>query len=193
MTLLSEGLVNALSWWRIADTTWRNPLDPTFAAQYGGRWNPPASFPVLYLNENMEGARANFRRFARRWPYEPEDLKESHGPVLIECGLPERQTVCDVHTVAGVAAAGLPASYPLSRHRTIVRRTTCQGIGLRAKASALNGVHCRSAADPVGSLRELAWFPATPSSVAYQLTRLTFRRWYYRSSCAGSVKASSML
>lgn len=186
MTLLSEGLVNGLSWWRIAGATWPDPLVPTFAARDGGRWNPRGSFPVLYLNENKDGARMNLRRFARKWPYEPEDLRESQRPVLIECNLPERQIVCDVHTVAGVQAAGLPASYPLSNRGTIVPRVACQGIGVRAKDTGLNGIHCRSAADPLGKLRELAWFPVAPSNTAYQVSRLTFPQWYYPASATGA-------
>lgn len=180
MTLLSEGLVDDLSWWRVAGATWHNPLDPAFAAAIGGRWNPPNSFPVLHLNESKDGARANFRNFARRWPYDPEDVKDFQGPVLIECSLPKRQMVCDVHTVAGVAAAGLPAGYPLADQGTVVAHTVCRRIGLEAKTTSLNGIHCRSAADSTGRLRELAWFPATPSSIARQVDRLAFARWYYR-------------
>lgn len=186
MTLLSEGLVNTLSWWRVADPKWPNPLDPTFAARIGRRWNPPDSFPVLYLNENKDGARKNLRRFAGKWPYEPEDLRESQGPVLIECNLPERQTVCDIHTSAGVEAAGLPVSYPLSSRGTIVPHAACQGIGLRVRDMGLNGIHCRSAADPSGKLRELAWFPPAPSSVAYEISRLTFSQWYYPAPATGA-------
>ena len=47
-----EALPGDHVWWRIADPAWSNPLDPDFAWRRGGRWNPPDSFPVLYLNED---------------------------------------------------------------------------------------------------------------------------------------------
>ena len=44
---------------RVADAAWRRPLDATFAAERGGRWNPPDSFPVVYLCRTLAVARAN--------------------------------------------------------------------------------------------------------------------------------------
>ena len=32
---------------------WDDPLDPNYAKGYGGRWNPPDSFPTLYFNEDL--------------------------------------------------------------------------------------------------------------------------------------------
>jgi len=72
----------------VADGTWRDPLDPSFAAQRGGRWNPPGSFPSLYLNEDQVTARTNLRAFIAGWPYEPEDLRDDNGPVLVGATLP---------------------------------------------------------------------------------------------------------
>ena len=43
--LLREPVPDAHVWWRIADSAWTNPLEPTFAQRQGGRWNPPDSFP----------------------------------------------------------------------------------------------------------------------------------------------------
>ena len=53
MALRREILPDAHEWWRIADPAWTNPLDPSFAQRQGGRWNPPDSFPTLYLDEDM--------------------------------------------------------------------------------------------------------------------------------------------
>ena len=60
----------------VADPAWANPLDPAFAHRRGGRWNPSDSFPTLCLDEDVVTARMNFRAFAARWPYKPEDLRD---------------------------------------------------------------------------------------------------------------------
>ena len=73
--LQREALPEAHVWWRVADPSWSDPLDPAFARRYGGRWNPPGMFPVLYLNEDPATARLNLRAFIAGWPYEPEDLR----------------------------------------------------------------------------------------------------------------------
>ena len=182
MVLLTEGLVDSLGWWRIADPRWRNPLDPTFSKHAGGRWNPPGSFSVLYLNESKSTARSNLRRFVSQWPYEPDDLRESSAPTLVECRLPRRQVVCDVHTPAGVRAAGLPATYPLDSRGMEVPHAVCRPVGANARAAGFHGIRCRSAADPTGSARELAWFPATAHDVAECVRTLTFSQWYPVSS-----------
>ena len=77
MEFLREILPEGWVWWRIADPAWENPLDPGFAGRRGGRWNPPDSFPVLYLNEDMLTARLNLLVFIANWPYEPEDLRSA--------------------------------------------------------------------------------------------------------------------
>ncbi len=172
----SERLPEPWTWWRIADPAWRNPLDPTFAQRRGGRWNPPASYPTLYFNEDRVTARANLRSFIARWPYEPEDLRDDTGPVLIGATLPRAQTVCDAHTNAGLKAIGLPMSYPLDGAGRPIAHPRCQAIGERAKNAGPRGVRARSAS---GSGRELAWFPATARSVARALSRLPFGAWYW--------------
>lgn len=76
------------TWLRIADPGWADPLDPTFAAASGQRWNPPNSFPVLYVNEDVVTARLNLRRFIAGWPFEPEDLRDDTGPLLVSAVFP---------------------------------------------------------------------------------------------------------
>ncbi len=56
-----EDIVEDHEWLRVADPSWVDPLDSTFAATAGGRWNPPDSFRVLYLNEDVVTARLNLR------------------------------------------------------------------------------------------------------------------------------------
>lgn len=166
-------------WWRIANRSWRDPLNPTYAQRHGGRWNPPDSFPALYFNEDVVTARLNLRLFIARWPYEPEDLRDDTGPVLVGARLPRHQRVADVHTRMGVAAAKLPASYPLDEKGKLIPHAVCQRLGQEAKVRDLRGVRCRSARAPDGAGRELAWFPATVRSRARRTTMLPFERWFW--------------
>ena len=179
MALHEEQLADTHAWWRIADVVWRDPLDPSFAQRRGGRWNPPDSFPTLYLNEDLVTARLNLRNFIAGWSYEPEDLREDTGPILIGTNLPRRQTVCDAHSRQGVVAAGLPETYPFDEGGTLIRHTRCQSIGARAKAAGLRGVRARSAQSRDGAGRELAWFPATARSMARRTETLTFEHWFW--------------
>ena len=172
--ILPEGHV----WFRIAETGWTDPLDPTYAAVRGGRWNPPNSHPTLYLNEDRITARLNLRMFIHGWPYEPEDLRDETGPVLVEATLPARQRVADAHSRQGVAAVNLPSTYPLDEKERLVEFAVCQSIGLRAKMAGLRGVRARSAQAPDGGRRELAWFPATRRSRARAQAIQSFETWY---------------
>lgn len=178
MPLRRERLAEGWTWWRIADPAWKDPLDSSFAAKRGGRWNPPASFRTLYLNEDMATARLNLRAFIARWPYEPEDLRPDTGPILVGATLPRAQDVCDVHTPAGVRSAGLPATYPRDRSGRLVPWSQCQPVGARSKKLGLRGVRARSARSDDGAGRDLAWFPATARSTPVRRRTLTFGRWY---------------
>jgi len=166
-------------WWRIVDAAWKDPLDPGFAAKRGGRFNPPDSFDTLYFNEDVVTARINLRYLVARWPYEPEDLRNDTGPVLIGATIPRHQHVLDAHSREGIRAAGLPASYPLDRNQGLVSHATCQAIGEQARRRGLRGVRSRSARAPDGAGRELAWFPATARSRARLTCRLSFEEWFW--------------
>lgn len=178
MQLLRERMPDDHVWWRIADPAWRGPLDPCFASRHGGRWNPPGSFPVLYLNQDLSTARENLRAFISRWPYGPEDLRDDTGPTLVGCVLPRRQVVCDAQSDDGLDAAGLPATYPLYDDGGPVPRETCQAIGVRAQTAGLRGVHARSAQTRHGAGRELAWFPASRRSTARGVEAMPFTKWF---------------
>jgi hypothetical protein len=177
--LLDEALPDGHRWLRIADARWRHPLDPSYAQRQGQRWNPPGSFRTLYLNEDVVTARLNLRRFIAGWPYEPEDLREFNGPVLIAAQLPRDQRVADVHTPKGVVAVGLPRAYPLAASGRLVPHADCQRVGVRVREAGLRGVRCRSAQSPHGAGRELAWFPAGARSRARVVDRLRFPEWYW--------------
>ena len=93
--------------------------------------------------------------------------------------VPRNQTVADIHTPEGVAAARLPATYPLDDHGDLVAHSVCQHVGRQAHEQRLRGVRCRSAQAPDGAGRELAWFPATARSHATLVDRLEFDHWYW--------------
>ena len=177
--MITEELPDSHEWLRICDAAWADPLADTYARQVGGRWNPPRSWRTLYLNEDLVTARLNLERFTAGWPYEPEDLRPEAAPHLAVATLPRRQTVADVHTPAGVKAAGLPATYPLRRDGTLVGHDVCQRVGARVHEQRLRGVRCRSAQAPRGAGRELAWFPATVRSRATLVARRAFDDWYW--------------
>lgn len=179
MALQTEVLPAAQTWWRIADRSWRDPLDPQFSMRRGARWNAAGSFPALYLNEDQVTARLNLRAFIAHWPYEPEDLRDASGPVLVGARLPRRQRVADIHSALGVVRAGLHPNYPNDAAGEAVTHHACQVIGARVHAAGLRGVRTRSAQTRDGAGRELAWFPAGPASRARMTARVPFERWFW--------------
>jgi|GEM_PF-336319 len=166
-------------WLRVADANWDDPLDPTHAQRLGGRWNPPASYPTLYLCEDLATARAQIRELLAGWPAHPEDLRDDAPIVLVAARLPARQQVAEARSDAGLAALGLPRTYPLdSRGRTIGHQRT-QPIGAAVHGQGLRGVWCRSAKTPDGTGVELAWFPAAGARAQAATARpVPFRRWW---------------
>ena len=143
---------------RVADPDWEDPLDGRYAARRGGRWNPPTSFPVVYLCASVAVARANVYRSLAGLPYGPEDLEPERGPMLVSTTVAEARYV-DAVTRRGLESLGLPATYPRTRSGRPVLHRRCQPIGLAAWEAGERGIACRSAAPtaPVGG-EELAWF-----------------------------------
>ncbi len=152
-------------WLRVADPDWADPLDTSFARMAGGRWNPPDSFPTLYLNGDVVTARLQLERLLAGSPVRPEDLDDG-AFVLVAATLPRAQRVADAVSSVGLEALGLPTTYPLGGDGQEVPRAACQAVGERVREARLRGVWCRSAADRLGEARELAWFPATRRSLA---------------------------
>jgi hypothetical protein len=134
---VAERLADGRRWLRVADPDWSDPLDPTFAGRSGGRWNPPGSFPVLYLNEDVRTARANLAAFVAGWPYELEDLRADRAPCLAVARLPRSQFVADAHSPAGLRALGLPRTYPLDATGALVPKERCQPLGSAVEAAGL--------------------------------------------------------
>ncbi len=143
---------------RVADPSWTDPLTGQFAKERGRRWNPPGSFPVVYLNRDEAVARANVARLYAGRPYGPEDFRRGSAPDLVTVQVEEEDYV-DVVTDAGCEAAGLPRSYPLDAGGAVVPHAVCQPIGQTAWDAGIPGIACRSAAPgaPTDG-EELAWF-----------------------------------
>lgn len=160
---------------RVADPGWSDPLDPIYSRASGGRWNPPGSFSVLYLNADFETARANVNRRFDGLPYGVLDLLDDRRPVLVSSEVP-RQVFGDVVTDPGCEAVGLPATYPRLAGGGEVPHSHCQPIGAAAKERALAGIACRSAARDKGE--ELAWFKESSSM---PVRRWEFDDWYWAS------------
>jgi RES domain-containing protein len=146
---------------RLTRPHYADPFDPTFAQQHGGRWNPPASWPTLYLNEDLLTVHAQVRYLFSGRGVEPDDLDDDAPIRLAAATLPARQRVADVVTPAGVAAAGLDTTYPVDRDGVTVTHAVTQAIAEAVHDQGLRGVWCRSAA---GVGNELAWFPSSRSS-----------------------------
>ena len=166
MTPETLGLPDGRIWLRVAGATWTDPLDPSYAKAHGGRWNPPGSCDALYLNGDVLTARAQIRRMLQGSPVMEDDLDDSAPFVLVPATIPTLQRVADAASEAGLAALGLPVTYPKKRSGRAVPRVDCQLVGRAVRNGGLRGVWCRSAATPDGIGRELAWFPARPSSRA---------------------------
>ena len=162
---------------RVADPHWADPFDGRYSAQYGGRWNAPGSFPIVYLTRGRPGARAYVRRkFAGR-PYGPELLAPGEAPVLVETELPDERYV-DVVTDAGCQAVGLPKTYPVDAVGEPLPWTRCQPIGQRVWDAAELGIACRSALGPAAG-EELAWFDREGRARPPVRRRTPFDEWYW--------------
>ena len=162
---------------RIADPAWADPLDAAYSVEAGGRWNPPQTFPVLYLNRDLPTSRANVeRRFAGR-PYGPEMLDPEEAPVLIQTSVDETGFV-DAVTDQGCVELGLPATSPIDTSGNEVGWNRCQPVGLAAWNAREMGIACRSAATPDRSGEELALFRRGGDRPLRLDRRLAFEEWF---------------
>jgi len=177
MRPLTTQLSDGQEWLRVVDPAWENPLDPEFAAQLGGRWNPPGSFSTLYLNEELHTARAQILKLLNGAPIEPDDLDP--GFDLVVATLPRAQKVADLRDDEGLEAVDLPTTYPRYANGRPVQHDACQPVGDEVHALGLRGILARSAATVDGSGRELAWFPARKSSTAKLVERRPFAEWWF--------------
>lgn len=163
---------------RVADPGWRRPLDPSFAAARGGRWNPPASFPVVYLCRTPTVARQLVLKRFEGLPYGVLDVRADRRPALIETEVPDHRAV-DVVSDAGCRAASLPATYPLDTDGRTIGWDRTRSIGSAAWEQGERSIACRSAAlTERRDGEELAWFVRGAADRLAISARRPFDAWF---------------
>jgi len=160
---------------RVADRDWDDPLSGEYARERGGRWNPPGSFGVVYLNASVPVARAQVRDKLEPRGIRPEDLRADEGPVLVHAGVPQDHYV-DVITDRGCTSLGLPQTYPVDEQDTTVPHSVCKLIGQRAWDGGEAGIACRPAAPSAPTDGEELVFFARCSLKADRIE--AFTDWY---------------
>lgn len=164
---------------RLADPSWTDPLDTSYSRVRGGRWNPPGSFGVLYLNRDLRMARLQVQHKLRGHPYGVEDLDESEQHDLIDVEVPERDWL-DCVGDQGLEAMGLPASYPRHADGREVEHAECRPVGEAAFDDGQPGVACRSAAEgATPNDEELAVFDRGEGTGVEKTDRRPFGEWFW--------------
>jgi len=164
---------------RLAEPDWIDPLDTSYSLR-GGRWNPPESFPTLYLNRGLRMARLQVRHKLAGQPYGVEDLDESEQHDLVEVDVPERRDWLGCVTARALTAVGLPETYPRHRNGRPVARLDCQRIGGRAFDADRPGIACRSAArGTTQNDEELAIFDRGEGAGVRPISRRSFADWFW--------------
>jgi len=145
-----KSIVQKATFYRVCDPTWVDCCDGSYSARFGGRWNPPESFPTLYLNADVETARANALRNYEGEAFGIFDLNPTQRPHLQLVKIAPCEAV-DALTPQGRRELKLPL-----RDKPHLGHQRCQAIGVEAKERGFAGVAARSAARPDGA--ELALF-----------------------------------
>lgn len=161
------------TYYRVCGPDWKDPSDTAYARVSGGRWNPPGSFGVLYLNASLEGARANARRFI----YDqfgpdvlPEDIQPAYLPDAAAFAV-DITAFVDAVTRRSRANLRLAAAYaPRAGYHE------CRRVGTAAYAAAEDGIATASAV--VRQSEELAIFDRSVERVAHAGRRRRFRDWW---------------
>ena len=177
-----ESLERGGAYLRCASPSWSDPFDGSYSMRFGGRWNGPGTFPVVYLNANRETAKANARRLLTKGFnsvfVSAEDLDPSELPTLIATIVLDEQYI-DIVSDGGCAAAGLPTTYPLDANGQEIAHSSCQPIGAAAWAEGDLGIACRSAAPGATSDgEELAYFDRPGRKLEAVGEPIPFDDWY---------------
>lgn len=161
-------------YYRVANPAWIDPLDPSYAKRYGGRWTPPGEFGALYLCATIVVAAANARAQHRHRAIKLFDLRPEARPSLVLVNVPENRFL-DVVSDAGIAELRLPRTYPFG-----VPHERCWPIARRAYAKRIPGIACRSNAEATPTEwigEELALFDYS-LPVRRVRTVKAFAQWY---------------
>lgn len=128
-------------YYRVCKPEWADCADASYAKRYGGRWTPLGEFGALYLCATVEVAAAVARAQHAGRAIPLFSLRPSRRPQLQSFTVTETRFV-DVVTTEGVAAAGLPSTYPYG-----VDHEKCWPVARQAYSSGEQGIACRSAAE----------------------------------------------
>jgi len=134
-----------------------DPLSGRGARIHGGRWNPPDSFPVLYLGLDRRTVVDEFHRLARRQRRDPADFLPR---VFYRYELLLRELV-DLRDPAAPRALGVRAAELRSD-----RLDACQRIGAAAHDAGHEGLLAPSAAGEGTVLAVFLDRVAPPSAIA---------------------------
>jgi hypothetical protein len=162
---------------RVADPGWDDPLSGKYAHEAGGRWNPSGRFEVVYLNADLQVARAQVRHSLEPRGIRPEDLVPDRGPVLIHTTVPTRPYV-DAVSERGLSSLGLPTSYPFDDQGQPIPHEVCQPLGGQAQENGEPGIACRSRASAPTPGEELAYFD--PGEELTMEAEEEFSDWFWR-------------
>lgn len=163
-------------WLRVADASWADPLDTSYAREHGGRWNPPNWGDTLYLSADWATARAQVVARADLSGFDLDDLADDAPYLLVTAVLPAGQRATDAQSAAGLAAIDLPTTYPDDGTGGLVPWERCQPVGPATVAAGLTGVLARSAVATAPDGRELAWYPK-PGQLATAVSATPFALW----------------
>lgn len=166
---------------RVADPDWADPVDGAVAIARGGRWNPAGTFAAVYLNADLETARANARLLLDRtlegMPFGFEDLDPAGLPSLWTVELPSTD-ILDAMTAEGLQVAGLPVTYPRHQAGDPLPWQPCQRAGARAHRDGVRRIAYRSAAFAAGA-GEAAWIGDAPGSLTCGAPGRDFGSWFW--------------
>jgi RES domain-containing protein len=159
--------------YRVCKPDWTECGDTSYTRITGGRWNAPGEHAVLYLNRTVRMAALQAHDNFRGEAHSLFDLRPERRPDLQAFAAPRAEYV-DVVTDDGIAALGLPPTYPDG-----VGWEPCQAIAREAFAGGERGIACRTACEGGGDPEheELALFeregpPAVPGA------RRAFAEWF---------------
>ncbi len=166
-------VVRGGTYYRVCGPDWKDPGDTAYSNTSGGRWNAPGSFGVLYLNQNLEGARANAMRFIAQQfgpAVLPEDIEPAYLPDAAAFSIDATEFV-DAVTGAGRSALRLAATYA---ERT--GYVQCRRVGTAAYESDEDGIATISAVSEQSE--ELAIFDRALARVMHVGRRSHFVDWW---------------
>jgi hypothetical protein len=162
---------------RLAEPHWDDPLDTSLSKEYGGRWNAPGSYGVLYMNMTERMARIQVEHKLAGHPYDIEDVDPAEQHDLVEVVVAGTDAL-DLVSDQGLDAAGLPASYPLDEKDEPIPHEQCHPVGQAAYDAPLPAIACRSAATGAKATdEELAVFDRD-THIVRQTARRPFADWY---------------